>query len=262
MNDKLKEFIDSQDYNAITDGAIRWIRDWFSRNGSPETPAVIGISGGKDSTVVAALLKEALGSERVYGVMMPNKVQPDIDASKRVVSLLGIRAAEVNIREGYDGVLNGIGSAVYYGPEHPALSVSSRSLINLAPRIRMATLYAISQSLDGRVSNNGNRSEKYVGYFTIYGDGAGDFAPLSNLTVTEVRLVGACLGLPKDLVQKPPSDGLTGNTDEDNLGFTYEDLDTFLLTGYCPDEAVREKIERKHAANLFKLNPMASYTFR
>ena len=260
MNEYLKAYIESIDYKAITEGAIRWIRDWFGKNG-PDSPAVIGISGGKDSTVVAALCAEALGKDRVFGIMMPNGIQSDINVSKRVIEHLGIRAAEINIQEGYNGVMNGIRSAVYSGPDGSPLEISRQSQINLAPRIRMCVLYAASQCMNGRVSNNGNRSEKYVGYSTIFGDGAGDFSPLSNLTVTEVRIVGTELGLPAEFIQKPPSDGLSGKTDEDNLGFTYEALDTYILTGHIDDEKAKELIDRKHSANLFKTLPMPEYKF-
>lgn len=252
MNDLLERYIKAQNYEKITEDCIAWIRSWFEKNGS-DSPAVIGISGGKDSTAVAALCAEALGKDRVFGVLMPNGVQPDIDVSRAVVKHLGIKSAEVNIRDGFLGIENAVISGLGCG------ELSRQTVINLAPRLRMAAQYAVSQSLNGRVSNNSNRSEKYVGYSTIFGDSAGDFSPLSDLTVTEVRIVGRILGLPAEFVEKPPSDGLSSRTDEDAFGFTYEDLDTYILTGECENEITRQRIEQRHRANLFKLQPMAAF---
>jgi NAD+ synthase len=252
MNEKLRAYLASRDYDTITRGCVEWIRSWFAENG-PASPAVIGISGGKDSSVVAALCREALGRDRVFGVLMPNSVQPDIHVSRLLVEHLDIPHAEVNIAESVLGVRNSVLAA--------GLAFTDQMTINLPPRIRMTTLYAVSQCMNGRVSNNCNRSENYVGYSTVFGDAAGDFSPLANLTVTEVKQVGRCLGLPEMFVEKPPSDGLTDRTDEDNFGFTYEDMDTYILTGFCPDEEIRERIDRRHKANLFKLRPMPEYVF-
>ena len=255
LNKILFDYLQSQDYNSITDGCIQWIRQWFAENG-PSSPAVIGISGGKDSTVVSALCVEALGKDRVFGVLMPNGVQPDIDYSIGVVDHLGIKSAVVNIKDAYEGERLAIEAGL---PEYP---LSSQALINLAPRIRMATLYAVSQCMNGRVSNNSNRSERYVGYSTIFGDSVGDFSPLLHLTATEVRLVGKLLGIPDRYIEKPPSDGLSSRTDEDAFGFSYEALDTYILTGQCSDEEILARIDRRHQANLFKLKPMPSYSFQ
>ena len=251
MNEYLEAYLSCRDYASVTDQAIEWIRTWFAQNG-PDSPAVIGISGGKDSTVVAALCAEALGRDRVFGIRMPNGVQSDIDVARRVTEHLGIPSAEINSADGYRGVEGALAAS--------GIELSQQARINLSPRLRMSVLYAAAQCRNGRVSNNGNRSECYVGYFTIYGDGAGDFSPLSNLTVTEVRLVGACLGLPAEFVQKPPSDGLSGKTDEASLGFSYEALDTYILTGICPDAEIRAAIDRKHFSNLFKRKPIASFS--
>ena len=252
MNKLLEEYLDSQDYMKVTESAVRWIADWFAANG-PAAPAVIGISGGKDSTVVAALCRQALGAERVIGVLMPNGVQPDIDISRAVVEELGIKSYEVNIKDGYEGILSAVEGAGF---------VPSRQMrINLSPRLRMSVLYAAAQCVGGRVSNNSNRSERYVGYSTVFGDGVGDFSPLGNLTVHEVRRVGACLGISEKFVGRAPSDGLTGSTDEDNLGFTYEMLDTYLLTGVCPDAAAKELIDKRHKMNAFKTAPMPMFDF-
>ena len=123
----------------------------------------------------------------------------------------------------------------------------------------MTTLSAVSQTMNGRVSNNCNRSENYVGYSTIFGDAAGDFSPLANLTVAEIKEIGKALGLPSEFVEKVPADGLSDRTDEDAFGFTYEQLDTLILTGFCENEEIQEKIEKRHAANLFKLRPMPEF---
>ena len=266
MNERLMRCLGQRDYEEVTKRAVEWIRDWFRANG-PDSPAVIGISGGKDSSVVAALCKEALGADRVFGVMMPNGEQPDIDVSRDLIETLGIRGGTVNIRDGYLGIQHAIETGL--APKRPdgfgasgepeLFGLSRQAAINLGPRLRMATLYAVSQCLDGRVSNNSNRSEAYVGYATRWGDSVGDFAPLRNLTVTEVRTVGRILGLPARFVEKAPSDGLSGKTDEDALGFTYEALDTYILTGFCDDPAVKEAIDRRHAANRFKLEPMPMF---
>ena len=252
MNEILRAYLAQRDYQAITEACIAWIRNWFSVNG-PDSPAVIGISGGKDSTTVAALCVEALGKNRVFGVLMPDGFQKDIGASRKAVAHLGIASTEINIRETTEAVRASLAAGL--GRD----TFSAQVMINIPPRVRMTTLYAVSQSMNGRVSNNCNRSENHVGYSTIFGDAAGDFSPLGNLTVAEIRLVGQCLGLPEDLVNKIPADGLSDKTDEDALGFTYEQLDTYILTGICEDAQVRERIDRRHRANLFKRRPMAEF---
>ena len=200
-------------FNAkkVKEDIVQWIRDWFDENG-PGCNAVIGISGGKDSSVVAALCCEALGKDRVVGVMMPDGEQSDIDVSRRVIEYLGFRGVEVNI----EGACTSVVCSIMRGMVHNSdfsdyAGPSDQTLTNLPPRIRMATLYAISQSLNGRVSNNCNLSEDWVGYSTRWGDSVGDFAPLANLTVTEVKAIGYELGLPAEFIEKVPSDGLCGN---------------------------------------------------
>lgn len=229
--------------------AVRWIVDWFEENGKG-CNAVIGISGGKDSSVVAALCVEALGADRVIGVLMPNGEQSDIDCSHQLVQHLGIRHYVVNIRAAYEGMLSAM---------PPEMDPSAQTLTNLPPRLRMAALYAVSQSHNGRVANTCNLSENWVGYSTRYGDDAGDFSPLGGLTVAEVVALGHALGLPANLVEKVPSDGLCGKTDEDNLGFTYAALDRYIRTGVCEDEAVRARIDTLHVRNEFKLKPIPHF---
>lgn len=237
------------DVNKTIEQACAWITDFFEKNGKG-CNAVLGISGGKDSSVAAALCVKALGKDRVIGVLMPNGEQSDIDCAQKLVKHLGIKNYTVNIKQGYDGIVNAI----------PAeLEFSEQARINLAPRLRMSTVYAVSQCCSGRVVNTCNLSEDWVGYSTRYGDSVGDFSPLSHLTVTEVKQIGKQLGLPIDLVEKVPSDGLSGKTDEDNLGFTYAVLDKYIRTGVCEDEKVKALIDRKHKLNLFKLQLMPSF---
>ena len=237
------------DAKKVKDGCVEWIRAFFEENG-PGCNAVLGISGGKDSSIAAALCVEALGKERVIGVLMPQGEQHDIDMAYLLVNHLGIRHYVINVKDAVDSVLAGF----------PAeLEISEQTRVNIPPRIRMTTLYAVSQSVNGRVVNTCNLSEDWVGYSTRYGDSVGDFSPMSNLTVTEVKEIGRLLGLPAVLVDKTPIDGLCGKTDEDNLGFTYAELDVYIRTGYIEDAQKKALIDRKHKANLFKLQLMPSY---
>lgn len=235
------------DAEKVKNGCVAWIRDFFEKNGKG-CNAVVGISGGKDSSIVAALCVEALGKDRVIGVLMPCGVQHDIDMAQLLVDHLDIRHYVVNIQEAVQGVKNAI-----------PFELSDQSRINLNPRIRMSVLYAISQSNNGRVANTCNLSEDWVGYSTRYGDAAGDFSPCSHLTVQEMKQIGALLGLPEVLVQKTPIDGLCGKTDEENLGFTYAELDHYIRTGEIEDLQKKAKIDRLHALNQFKLELMPAY---
>ncbi|MBR6535809.1 MAG: NAD(+) synthase [Lachnospiraceae bacterium] len=232
----------------MKDRCVQWIRDWFDANGTG-CNAVVGISGGKDSSVVAALCVEALGKDRVIGVLMPCGIQGDIDMARKLVDVLGIKNYEVNIKAALDGILGAL----------PDIEISTQSRTNLPPRIRMTVLYAVSQSVNGRVANTCNLSEDWVGYSTRYGDSVGDFSPLSRFTVAEVKAIGKELGLPLDLVEKVPIDGLCGKTDEDNLGFTYAALDRYIREGICEDPAVKERIDTLHKRNLFKLELMPCF---
>lgn len=235
------------DARKIKDSCVDWIRSFFQENG-PDCNAVVGISGGKDSSVVAALCVEALGKERVLGVLMPCGQQHDIDMAYKLVNHLGIRHYEVNIKAAAEALKASI-----------PFALSQQSNVNLLPRIRMTTLYAVSQSFNGRVANTCNLSEDWVGYSTRYGDAAGDFSPLCNLTVQEVKEIGRELGLPADLVDKVPIDGLCGKTDEDNLGFTYAELDRYIRTGEIENQATKARIDQLHQQNLFKLQLMPSF---
>lgn len=243
------------DAKIVKNEVVQWIRDWFDKNGK-DCMAVVGISGGKDSSVVAALCVEALGKDRVIGVLMPNHIQDDIKYSHLLCEHLGIKNYTVDVGVAIDELLNNIHFRA------TDIEISDQTKTNLPARIRMATLYAISQSMNGRVANTCNLSEDWVGYATRYGDAAGDFSPLSQLTVTEVKAIGRELGLPSELVDKTPTDGLCGKTDEDNLGFTYAELDAYIRDGIEPSEEVKAKIDSMHEKNLFKLQLMPSFVYQ
>lgn len=232
---------------------VQWIREYFEENGK-DCCAVIGISGGKDSSIVAALCVEALGVERVLGVLMPNGRQKDIADAMRLVEVLGIASITVNIGGTYCNMVDVIGRAL-------PIAISEQAKVNLPSRLRMATLYAVAQSLagGGRVANTCNRSEDFVGYSTKFGDNVGDFSPLANLMVHEVIQIGHELPIPQDLVDKTPSDGLCGKTDEDNLGVSYQEIDRYIMDGCCVIEKHERLIESLHKKNLHKLKPMPAY---
>ena len=228
---------------------VEWIRSYFAENG-PDCNAVVGLSGGKDSSVTAALCVRALGKDRVIGVLLPNGVQEDIDYAYLAAEFLEIRYYVLNIQKAYQSVLNAIGEQ---------FPIDGATKLSLPARLRMVSLYAVAQSNNGRVANTCNLSEDWVGYATRYGDGAGDFSPLSGLTVQEVKKLGRCLGLPVQLVEKVPIDGLCGKTDEDNLGFTYAVLDRYIRAGEIDDEETKAKIDRMHRLNLYKLSMMPAF---
>ena len=237
--------------SKTTDECIKWIRNWFEENGK-DCNAVIGISGGKDSTICAKLCCEAIGKEHVIGVLMPNGDQADIKSSYACIKELGIRQYTVNIADMFTDVIMGFTAS--------GIGLSKQAVINLPPRLRMSILYAVSQSNNGRVVNTCNLSEDYVGYSTRYGDSAGDFSPLGDLTVSEVLQIGDYLELPYGLVHKTPSDGLSGASDEDNLGFSYNVLDNYIRTGNIEDEETKIKIDEMHRKNLFKLELMPKFS--
>lgn len=241
-------------FNAeeVKNDCVAWIKNFFLENG-PDCNAIIGISGGKDSSVAAALCVEALGKDRVIGVLMPQGQQQDIDMAYMLVEHLGIKHYEINVKDAIDGILNNLPTT---------LEITPQSKQNLPPRIRMSTIYAVSQSCNGRVCNTCNLSEDWVGYSTRYGDSVGDFSPMSNLTVTEVKEIGRVLGLPNQLVDKTPIDGLCGKTDEENLGFTYAELDRYIREGVIDDPVKKDLINKKHKQNLFKLKLMPSFEYK
>ncbi|MCL2139105.1 MAG: NAD(+) synthase [Treponema sp.] len=244
---------------------IQWIKDYFNDN-QPDTPypkdtpnpgdtqglfAVIGISGGKDSTITAALCAQALGADRVFGVLMPCGEQWDLSVCHDVVQFLGIQYCVIDIKEITDAFSGTIANS--------GLLMNRQAAINVPARIRMAVLYAVSAIVKGRVANTCNLSENWVGYSTKFGDSAGDFSPLSQFTVTELKALGRELGLPPQFIDKTPEDGLSGLTDEENLGFSYATLDKYIRSGLCEDMAVKEKIDRLHKTGLHKINAMPCF---
>ena len=244
----------SYSFNAekVTKEVVEWVRDLFEKTATPQTNAVIGISGGKDSSVAAAVCAKALGNDRVIGVLMPQGEQADIAYSRLLVDTLGIKSYTINIGDTVSAFMNELKKHV---------EPSNQAIVNTPARIRMTTLYAVAACHNGRVVNTCNLSEDWVGYSTKFGDAAGDFSPLSDLTVTEVLQVGTLLGLPDELVHKVPIDGLCGKTDEENLGFTYAMLDRYIRgeddLSSVPE--IKEKIDRLHRANLHKLQLMPKY---
>ena len=243
---------------AYTKACINWIKEYFKDN--PDGKAFIGISGGKDSTIAAALCVEALGADRVIGVLMPNGKQSDIYDSYEVVARLKLQYHVVNINAACEGLYKFLADAVFLSGGEKAIRENSMITTNTPARLRMTTLYAVAALYpNSRVVNTCNASEDYVGYSTKYGDAAGDFSPLGELTVREVLEIGDELGLPEHLVHKAPSDGMCGKTDEDNLGFTYNELDDFILgTGRVSEETMN-KIGRLHNATRHKYEPMPTY---
>ena len=229
---------------------IKWIRGYFEENGK-DCNAVVGVSGGKDSSVTAALCAQALGKDRVYGVMMPQGRQHDIAYSQELVTFLGIKHLTINIKDCVSALLDEINGC--------GISAGRHAVINTPARIRMTTLYAVSAAVNGRVANTCNLSEDWVGYSTKYGDSAGDFSPLCKLTVTEVKALGGELGLPVKFIEKTPEDGLSGLSDEENLGFSYPVLDKYIREGVCEDAAIREKIDKLRQNNLHKLTLMPGF---
>lgn len=240
------------DAKKTTYELIEWVKDYFQRTASPDTKAVLGISGGKDSSVAAAICVKALGNDRVVGVLMPKGEQPDIDCSQLLVNTLEIKSYTVNVGSTFSALTDELSKHI---------SLTPQAVINTPARIRMTTVYAVAASLNGRVVNTCNLSEDWVGYSTKFGDSAGDFSPLSTLTVTEILQVGDFLGLPYQLVHKVPIDGLCGKTDEENLGFTYAELDRYIrgIDDLADNPELKEKIDRMHRNNLHKLELMPQF---
>lgn len=240
------------DAGTAVNATIEWIRDWFEKNGNG-CNAIVGVSGGKDSSVTAALCSKALGNERVLGVIMPNGDFKDMDMAMLLIDHLGIKHCTISIKRAYDALISEL--------EDNLPAVTQDTKINLSPRLRMSVLYATGQSNNGRVANTCNLSEDWVGYSTRYGDSAGDFSPISSFTTAELRAMGRYLGLPDVLVDKVPDDGLSGMSDEEKLGFTYEVLDRYIRTGEIDDPKTKQKIDSMHEKNLFKLRYMDCFDF-
>lgn len=231
---------------------VEWTRNYLNSFGG-KTKAVIGISGGKDSTIAAAICVEAVGADRVIGVLIPQHKQYDIDVSRNVCKFLGIKSYEVNIGETYDKITGEL-------LKHKDFSNNSVYYSNTPARLRMTVLYGVAALLgDCRVVNTCNRSEDFIGYSTKWGDMCGDFSPLARLTVREVKQLGYELGLPAVFIEKKPEDGLSGKTDEDNIGFTYDEIDDYLLKGIVGPHI--DEMLKRHKANQHKYLPMPTFEF-
>lgn len=225
---------------------VGWIKDYFVNNG-PNSKAVIGMSGGKDSTITAALLVKALGPERVYGVIMPEGEMRDQYLAEEICKYLGITYEIINI----DSVMKEFYNIMNILPTN--LKVTT----NAPARMRMIVLYTVAANIGARVVNTCNRSEDYVGFSTKYGDLAGDFSVLQNYPVRWVKEIG--LELVKEgllewesWVEKTPDDGMCGQSDEDKFGFTYETLDNYIIDNIIPDYDTYKKIEEMYNRNTHK----------
>lgn len=239
-------------FNAVEvkDKCVEWIRVLFNESFKGKN-CCVALSGGKDSSVVAALCVEAVGKDMVKAIMLPQHKQSDINCSILCAEHLGIEYKIVNIGDTVDSIINEM--------KTNGVVPTEQALTNVPARIRMTELYFYAQCVNGIPSCNCNLSENWVGYATFGGDSFGSFAPLANLTVTEVKEIGRVLGLPDELVDKTPTDGLCGKTDEDNLGFTYDVLDKYIRTGEIDDEEIKKKIDTMHEQNLFKLQLVPSF---
>ena len=232
---------------------IQWLREWFEENGKG-CNAVVSISGGKDSTVCAALCVEALGKDRVIGVLQPDGEQVDIADSYKVCDLLGIRHITININKAKGALMEAL---LFQTNSNFAITeITEQAVQNLPPRLRMATVYLVSQCMNGRVINTCNLSETLLGWETRWGDAVGDIALLADFTVQEVKELGYELGLPKELIDKTPSDGLCGKSDEDKMGISYKVLDTYIREGIEGDKEMMDKIHKRVKENMFKHKPI------
>ena len=247
------------DAEMARDLCVEWISDYFAENG-PDCKAVIGISGGKDSAVAAALCCEALGADRVLGVLMPNGRQDDFNDARRTCEELDVDYVCLNIKDAVGGVYHAVNSNNKF-PSNMHMELSEKAMINLSPRIRMVMLYAVAQSVNGRVCNTSNLSEKFIGYTTYQGDMLGDFSPLGDFTSDEVIAIGNTYEYLDFVVNKAPADGLTGKTDEEIIGVPYEVINKYIRTGVCLDKDMKEKIDIMHETNAFKFEPMPIFNF-
>lgn len=246
--------LEDKELESLTDRLIDWTLEAMKNSGG--NSAVIGISGGKDSSVAAALCVKSLGSENVVGILMPDGIQSDISFAEELCEILGIKCKTVNIEPMTSAFLNSLKDLK--GDIIP--DVTRQTVLNFPPRIRMTLLYAVSQSINGsRVINTSNISEDWIGYATIYGDTTGAFSPLGTLTSDEVIQVGEFLGLPDKFTFKVPSDGLTGQTDEDIFGFSYEVLNRYIREGVCEDKAIKERIDNMHKFSRHKFLPIVMF---
>lgn len=233
---------------------VEWIKDYFAKESWAKF-AIVGMSGGKDSLVVARLCVEAIGKDRVVGVIIPNQEMKDLKDAMDSCDILGIRHIVINIGPTTSRLIDEIATSLN---RNSTRSITEQAIINITPRVRMTTLYAVASSFSGLVANTSNLSERVVGYTTKWGDSIGDFAPLYNLTKTEVVAIGNYFNLPKELTEKTPSDGLTGISDEESLGFSYDELDELIRTG-TGNKPFINKIEKKYKENKHKRVEIPAY---
>ena len=246
----MKKFNVEKEVNNIVD----FIKKYYKDNNLGG--AILGISGGKDSGVVAGLLVKALGKENVIGVTLPchSKEEDRIDA-KLVSDYYGIELINFDITSTFDAFKDELKNLGTFTDEEV-----KNSDINLKPRLRMSTLYylaALYSMVRGKtyiVAGTSNKCELYVGYFTKGGDSVHDISLLADYTVEEVIKLGEYLKVPDKVLYKTPNDGLSNLTDEDKLGVKYNDIATYLENKDLLDKEIREKIEKLHKNNLHKFN--------
>lgn len=237
-----------------TENCIEWIRNWFEKNGNSNTKAIVGISGGKDSTVVAGLLVKALGKDHVFGVLMPCGEQVDISDSYKVVEHLGIPYTVKNIGKMYEAITEELRDLAPNGSTFPPDAYST----NTPARLRMVTLYSVGAMIGNcRVVNTCQISENINGYSTLWGDSVGDFAPIEMFTTEEVIAIGDYLELPYELTHKKPTDGMSLNSDgtlkgdEDKLGYSYEECNRLIRLG--EKGKYFDEIMKKYNSSKFKM---------
>ena len=239
-----------RDYKKEFEGRVAFIRKVLEESGA--AGIVFGNSGGKDSALVGILCKAAC--ENTVGVILPcsskRNFSEDADDAKTVANQYGIETRTV--------ALSGVRDAAIHSLES-VTKLSQAALVNIAPRLRMMTLYAIAASENRLVAGTGNRSEAYVGYFTKWGDGAHDFNPISDLTVTEVYEFLRYLNAPKCILEKAPSAALfDGQTDETEMGVSYTELDAYIK-GQPLSREKQQRIDYLHTRSAHKRAGIARY---
>lgn len=237
------------------ENAINWIRDYVEKSGAKGV--VVGNSGGKDSATVIAMATIALGNEKVVTVAMPcNSISADLEDAKLVAKTFEVPFLEIDLSKSYMEMETSIDNAL----EVINKELNREAKINMKPRFRMTTLYAVAQSLGYLVIGTGNLCEAMVGYTTKWGDSAYDFNPIANFTVPEVLAIGEHLGVPDKIIKKAPNDGLGGQTDEEKMGVTYKQIEEYIETGKTDLEAM-PIIERLNKASMHKRKTVPTYIF-
>lgn len=253
---RYKQMLNEETLKRECDNAIEWIREYVKK--SKAKGVVIGLSGGKDSAVVLAMLVKAIGKENVLTVSMPcNSISSDYDDAKMVAETFGVRFITVDLSETYYELEKSINNEI---SKIDVGDLTKESKVNIKPRLRMTTLYGIAQTFGYLVGGTGNLSEKMVGYTTKWGDSASDFNPIANFTVAEVLAIGKMLDVPEKILQKAPSDGLGSQTDEEKMGIKYSQIEEMIETGNT-EEYAKEIILRKFEASKHKRAEVPTYKF-